>query len=223
MGKVMSEPPKEFDGLRAVFWLVSGVIAFQCFIVLLGVGSCLWYAREIIEAKAQCQGPVDTVDQRRDGRSDGLRCWLRSEGQMTKLTDNFTLAEMTATSHGPNPTTYEVEDNLQRLAEVMEKVRVILGNRPIQITSGFRSPPVNAAVGGAANSAHLTGLACDFVCPAFGTPLSICQKLKPHMEELGIDQLIHEFGSWVHLGIAEQEPRMMALTIDNGGTRHGFA
>jgi hypothetical protein len=82
---------------------------------------------------------------------------------------------------------------------------------------------VNAAVGGAANSAHLTGLACDFSCPSFGTPLAICQKLKPHMESLGIDQLIHEFGSWVHLGLSDHEPRMMALTIDNGGTRHGFA
>lgn len=54
MGKGMSEPPKEFDPLRAVFWLVASVIAFQCFIVLLGVGSCIWYAREIIEGKAAC-------------------------------------------------------------------------------------------------------------------------------------------------------------------------
>lgn len=142
---------------------------------------------------------------------------------MSQLTEHFTLAELTATSHGANPTTPEVEANLRRLAEVMERVRVLLDNHPITITSGYRSPPVNAAVGGASNSAHLTGLACDFVCPGFGTPLDICRRLEPHMKDLGIDQLIWEFERWVHLGLSATDPRMMALTIDHGGTRHGFA
>jgi hypothetical protein len=42
------------------------------------------------------------------------------------------------------------------------------------------------------------------------------------MRELGIDQLIHEFNTWVHLGLSAGEPRHMALTIDNRGTHHGF-
>jgi hypothetical protein len=52
--------------------------------------------------------------------------------------------------------------------------------------------------------------------------LQICKTLKPHMGGLGIDQLIHEYGSWVHVGRSAGAPRQMALTIDNAGTRNGF-
>ena len=69
----------------------------------------------------------------------------------------------------------------------------------------------------------MSGLAVDFSCPGFGTPKAICKKLEPHMRALGVDQLIHEYDSWVHLGLSASEPRHMALTIDNKGTRHGFA
>jgi hypothetical protein len=53
--------------------------------------------------------------------------------------------------------------------------------------------------------------------------MQICKKLKPHMKELGVDQLIHEFDAWVHLGLSAGEPRHMALTIDTQGTSMGFA
>jgi hypothetical protein len=45
------------------------------------------------------------------------------------------------------------------------------------------------------------------------------------MKALGIDQLIHEYDSWVHLGLraTDMAPRHQALTIDNKGTRNGFA
>lgn len=110
------------------------------------------------------------------------------------------------------------------MAEVMEKVRTILDDKPILISSGYRCPPLNSAIGGSKNSAHMSGLACDFSCPGFGTPLQICKKLKPYMKELGIDQLIHEYRTWVHLGLsaADMIPRHQALTIDTKGTQHGF-
>ena len=146
----------------------------------------------------------------------------------TKLTEHFTLEEFivseTAARQGiDNTPKGENLANVERTAETMEKVRTRLGGKPILISSGFRSPQVNAAVGGASNSAHMSGLAVDFTCPGFGDPISICHALSPHMAELGIDQLIHEFGSWVHLGLSAGAPRMMALTIDQGGTRNGFA
>jgi hypothetical protein len=43
------------------------------------------------------------------------------------------------------------------------------------------------------------------------------------MKELGIDQLIHEYDTWVHLGLRDGDPRHQALTIDTKGTRNGFA
>jgi hypothetical protein len=142
--------------------------------------------------------------------------------------EHFALAEFlasdTADSIGESNTpTWAVVDNLKRLGETMERVRAILDNEPVTILSGYRSPPVNEAVGGAANSAHLYGLACDFVCPDYGTPLDICQDLEPYLDVLGIDQLIWEFEDWVHLGLSEGAPRNQCLTIDEQGTREGFA
>jgi zinc D-Ala-D-Ala carboxypeptidase len=151
---------------------------------------------------------------------------------MTKLTEHFTLEEFTdsqtAARKGianiPSAGSREMR-NLERTAGVMERVRTILGDKPVLISSGYRGPKVNAAVGGSKSSAHMSGLAVDFSCPGFGTPVQICKALQPRMRELGIDQLIHEFNSWVHLGLraADTAPRHQALTIDNRGTRSGFA
>jgi zinc D-Ala-D-Ala carboxypeptidase len=149
---------------------------------------------------------------------------------MTQLTPHFTLEEFTDSQTAARkgiknipPENSQERKNIQRTAEVMEQVRTILGDKPILISSGYRSPQVNAAVGGSKSSAHMSGLAVDFSCPGFGTPKAICHKLHPHMKELGIDQLIHEYDTWVHLGLSASAPRHMALTIDNKGTRNGFA
>jgi hypothetical protein len=146
------------------------------------------------------------------------------------MTPHFTLAEFTDSQtaarrglHNVPSADSQARKNLQRVAETMEKVRFILGDKPILISSGYRSPMVNAAVGGSASSAHMSGLAVDFSCPGFGTPRAICKALEPHMRELEIDQLIHEYDTWVHLGLREDVPRHMALTIDTNGTRPGFA
>lgn len=95
------------------------------------------------------------------------------------------------------------------LAPGMQRIRSLLMS-PVQITSGYRSPAVNAAVGGAASSQHVEGLAADFVAPAFGPPRMICRTLAANVEALGIDQLIFE-GQWVHVSFAAK-PRGEVLT-----------
>jgi zinc D-Ala-D-Ala carboxypeptidase len=147
---------------------------------------------------------------------------------VTHLSKNFTLEEFTdsqtaARKHINNAPPAQELVNLKRTAEVMEKVRTLLGDKPILVSSGYRSPAVNAAVGGSKSSAHMSGLAVDFSCPGFGTPKHICKTLEPHMKALGVDQLIHEYNQWIHLGLSAGAPRHMALTIDNRGTRNGFA
>jgi hypothetical protein len=147
-----------------------------------------------------------------------------------KLTDHFTLEEFTDSQtaarmgfkNAPKAESWEM-DNIHRTAEVMEKVRTLLGDKPILISSGYRNAKVNAAVKGSKNSAHMSGLAVDFSCPGFGTPLEICQEIEPFMDLLGVDQLIHEYATWVHLGLTDGKPRHMALTIDHKGARDGFA
>ena len=146
---------------------------------------------------------------------------------MTQLTEHFTLEEFTlsqtAARKGISNTPSEHDlKNIQRIAETMEKVRTILDDHPIIISSGYRNAKVNKAVGGAKSSAHMHGLAVDFTCPSFGRPIDVCETLAPHMESLGIDQLIHEYNTWIHLGLSATDPRYMAMTIDKIGVRPGF-
>jgi len=102
-------------------------------------------------------------------------------------------------------------NNLRRLALGLELVRQALGGVPLLISSGYRSPEVNRAVGGAAASAHLAGLAADFTAPRFGPPREICRALAK--AGIAFDQLICE-GTWVHFAIAPAgvQPRGDQLT-----------
>jgi zinc D-Ala-D-Ala carboxypeptidase len=139
---------------------------------------------------------------------------------------HFTLAEFlhsdTALAQGiDNTPTWEVVENLKLLGGVMERIRAA-ACEPVSITSGYRGPELNRAIGGAEDSAHLYGLACDFVIPGYGSPLEICRKLEPHVVMLGIDQLIWEYGDWIHLGLSSSTPRYQCLTINNSGTSEGF-
>lgn len=88
--------------------------------------------------------------------------------------------------------------NLRRVAQALEQVRLLLGGLPVVISSGYRSPELNAAVGGSRSSAHMRGLAVDFTCGAYGTPLQICKLLVA--ANFPFDQLIYE-GTWVHLAL----------------------
>ena len=108
----------------------------------------------------------------------------------------------------PNATAYA---NLQAvLGPGMERVRNCLG-QAVLITSGYRCPALNAAVGSANTSQHLQGLAADFVCPAFGPPRQIVKYLMERSGEVRFDQLIFE-GQWAHISFVPGAPRSEVLT-----------
>lgn len=141
------------------------------------------------------------------------------------LTEHFSLAELTRSSVADRlklknmPTELELA-SLRRLARTLEAIRALLDHRPIYISSAFRSDAINRAVGGVATSAHRLGLAADFTCPAFGSPLAICQAIADG--DIEFDQLIHEKGQWVHLGLAVGKVRRQALTFDGQSYRAGL-
>ena len=100
-----------------------------------------------------------------------------------KLSPNFKLDELiwsdTAQRLGiDNRPDARITSHLVALAAGLEQVRVLLGNRPIRINSGYRCPALNRAVGGAASSAHMLGYAADFTCAEFGPPLSIVREIQ---------------------------------------------
>ena len=123
-----------------------------------------------------------------------------------KLSEHFTLgdfllSEAAARFGLDNTPTLAIIAHLSLMAAAMERIRTVLGNSPIVIRSGYRSPQVNKAVGGVATSAHCRGLACDFVCPGFGTPYEVALAILRSNTEY--DQLILEYG-WVHVGLAQE-------------------
>lgn len=131
------------------------------------------------------------------------------------LTPNFSLAELTVTNKQiANVPTPQVLSNLVTLANGLEKVRKILGNKAIKINSGYRSPEVNKAVGGATNSDHLYGFAADLVCPEFGTPLDICKAIEK--SDLDFGQMIYE-GTWVHISFNTNKHREILTAVRVSG------
>ena len=117
----------------------------------------------------------------------------------------------------PLPT--EMANIRNLLAPGMQSVRDCLMH-PVFISSGYRSPEVNRAVGGAKNSQHTQGLAADFKCPMFGMPITIARYIQQHCTQVRFDQLICE-GSWVHISFAAK-PRGEVLTahFGPGGTTY---
>jgi len=137
-----------------------------------------------------------------------------------KLSEHFTLAEYTVSETAERqgidnqPKEAWIIENLRRMAAVMEEIRDILGKHQITVTSGYRCMELNTAIGSHGKSAHVSGLATDFICPKFGTPYDVCRALEPHVEKLGIDQLIYEH-TWVHVGL-RNGPRHQVMTLAPG-------
>lgn len=131
-----------------------------------------------------------------------------------RLSRHHTLAMLvrseTAARRGiDNTPDAQLVPNLRLLARGLDRVRELLGH-PLEISSGFRSPALNAAVGGTPGSQHTHGLAADFACPAFGPPIVVARAIVA--SEIVFDQLILEFGRWVHVSFT-RTPRRRAMTI----------
>ena len=129
------------------------------------------------------------------------------------LSEHFSLRELTKTNTGIKNVPNEVQvNNLKRLCKWLERLRKKWndlygdGDDPIIINSGFRSPEVNKAVGGATLSNHLTGCAVDIRC------IGIEQALRYAAILLDISDLNHEdfdeliierkgYSYWIHFAV----------------------
>lgn len=130
----------------------------------------------------------------------------RAEQAGDRLSRNFKLSEFTASDTAKrfgldNSAPPEILAHLFITAAGMERVREALGGKPIIVTSGYRSPEVNAKVGSKPGSAHCQGWAVDFKCPSVGKPADIVRILKHAADGDGLefDQLINEYDAWVHI------------------------
>ena len=141
------------------------------------------------------------------------------------LTANFTLAEMvksdTALRHDMDNTPGEAEiANLKTLCEkVLQPVRDHF-QTGVKVNSGYRSPDVNAKVGGSRTSDHCKGQASDIEIPGIpNADLAVWI-----MENLDYTQLILEFytpgvpdSGWVHVSYDPTNLKKQNLTATKQG------
>jgi len=137
------------------------------------------------------------------------------------LSDHFTLEELTHTDHREFENTPNASElaNLVRLAAFLEKVKSLLGDKPIMVNSAFRSKQVNDAVGSKDTSQHRVGCAADLRIPGM-TPDEVVRAVIA--SDLPFDQVIREFDRWTHISVPntpDAKPRRQALIIDRAGTR----
>ena len=125
-----------------------------------------------------------------------------------KLSKNLSLAEVTKSTTAKRlgidntPDDWTTE-NLRKVAEhVFQPLRDAFGC-PIYVSSGYRSPELNAAIGGSKRSQHVEGRALDLDADVFGrcTNSQIFNWIRENLE---FDQMVWEFGSgdnpdWVHV------------------------
>jgi hypothetical protein len=125
-----------------------------------------WTVREEPETESRAGDGPAACPQGRQMPCHGLaECprrghWTRSSTgfmsfygeQKMQLTDHFYLEELIASGVAQhqgidNTLSIEVQSNLVQLAKVLEEVRTLLGNQPVHVSSGYRSPPLNCYIG----------------------------------------------------------------------------
>jgi zinc D-Ala-D-Ala carboxypeptidase len=148
-----------------------------------------------------------------------------------KLTDNFTLAELTKSQTAErcgidnNPDKEHIE-NLQRLCDnILQPVRDYF-QKPVMISSGYRSPELSQKIGSSSRSQHCKGEAADFEVPGVSN-----KELANFINEnLNFDQVILEFhnpdeinSGWVHasyVGEGNRSEYLLAEKDENGKVRY---
>lgn len=147
-----------------------------------------------------------------------------------KLSNNFSLKELTKSQTAERkgisnePESDDIVENLRHLAEnVLQVVRDEFG--PTVINSGYRSPALNAAIGGSSKSQHSKGEAADIEVPGVSN-LEIAEYIRDNLE---FDQLILEAyrdgdpsSGWVHVSLKRDgDNRNQVLTATfTGGKAH---
>jgi hypothetical protein len=147
---------------------------------------------------------------------------------MQQLTQHFSLDDFTFSAEAlrlavDNSVPPDLLPNAAATCALLERIRLHLSDMsgreiPIKLTSGYRCLTVNRAIGSQDDSDHRKAMAADFKATAFGTPYQIASILSGMVDELGIGQLIHEYGAWVHVSTRQPDKVInRIITLSSGG------
>jgi hypothetical protein len=148
-----------------------------------------------------------------------------------RISKNFTLSEITHSNTAKrlgidNSPNKEHLENIKVLVnDLIQPMRSALG--PIRISSGYRNPQLNHAIGGSSRSQHCKGQAFDV---QFWKNGKMCNKeIYDWVIKSGIefDQMINEFDfSWIHISLKKENNRNVILEAykdKEGHTRYRVA
>lgn len=99
-----------------------------------------------------------------------------------------------------NPTEQVLHNLADLVLNILDPLREEVG--PIHILSGYRPPKVNYGVGGAKTSQHVYGQAADIRCNRISAAELFDTILRMR---LPFDQVIEEFGQWVHVSYGPRD------------------
>jgi zinc D-Ala-D-Ala carboxypeptidase len=148
-----------------------------------------------------------------------------------RVSKNFLLSEFTNSSTAKrlgidNEPTKKHLRNLQRTVDfLLQPLRDAVG--PIRISSGYRNPSLNRAIGGSRSSQHCIGEALDLQFWEMGEMNN--KAIYDWILDSGIefDQMINEFDfSWIHVSLVKKGNRMQVLEAfkdEDGDTKYRYA
>ena len=148
-----------------------------------------------------------------------------------KLSKNFVLSELTKSNTAKrlgikNEPTKEHMDNLQVLVrDLIQPIRDGIG--PIRVSSGYRNPELNRAIGGSRKSQHCKGEALDIQFWEMGQMNN--KAIYDWVLKSGIefDQMINEFDfAWIHISLKSKDNRKQVLEAykdEEGDTKYKYA
>ena len=144
-----------------------------------------------------------------------------NQSKNIQLSENFTLFEFLDSSSASRLKLHQYQEqitekdvlNLKRLCENILQPLRDYSKEPISISSGYRSPQLNRAIGGAKQSDHMTGKAADIQTKnldfAFGWIKNNCKFKQLILEQSG-------YKRWIHVSYDEFDNRGEVLLFIDG-------
>lgn len=125
-----------------------------------------------------------------------IKAYSKAKNGNVKLSKNFRVKEFACTD-GSDPIFIAVE-----LVEVLQKIRNHFG-KAVKITSAYRTPSKNKAVGGTAYSQHLYGMAADIKVSGVSPKkvAAYAEKLLPKSGGIGV------YSTFTHIDVRSSKSR----------------
>ena len=150
---------------------------------------------------------------------------------LLKLSKNFALSEITHSNTAKrlgieNEPTEKHLQNMQHLVDnLLQPLRDAVG--PIRISSGYRNPSLNRAIGGSVSSQHCKGEALDLQFWEMGKMNNKVIYDWILKSGLDFDQMINEFNfAWIHISLKAKGNRKQVLEAykkEDGDTKYKYA